>query len=129
MSESTPSLYDNIAKEEKKRDDNEDDDDNQKENTCEPEEEPEEEVSALASFAHATRFMTRIGTFRTGALEPLPFTDYSLFEDTYNIDALNINVNLLAGGARKTFLPNTPIRVRVTATKKKDLRHIIHPYM
>ncbi len=111
MNVSNPSLYDNVTK-----------------SMHSAENEEPTDISALASFAHATRFMTRIGTFRTGALEPLPFTDYNLFKDNYTRAQLSIHINPFLV-ERHTFLPNVPIKVNVTAMKKKDFGHIIHPYM
>jgi hypothetical protein len=92
------------------------------------------EMSALAHFAHATRFMTH-GVVSLGAssIQPLPFTDYSLFDDKYNLDELRIHRNLvgdqqLQPPQRRTFWPNMPVRcVSVTAERKEKI-YFIHPY-
>ncbi len=95
----------------------------------------EGEMSALAHFAHATRFMTH-GVVSLGAssVEPLPFTDYSLFGDKYTLDELRIHRNLvgdhqqLQQPQRRTFWPNVPVRCVNVAAERKEKIHFIHPY-
>jgi hypothetical protein len=92
------------------------------------------EMSVLAQFAHATHFMTHgvMGTLKENSLEPLPFTDYSLFGDKYTLKEMCINRNVCAPygvDQKRTFLPNTPVKcVSVTAIRKEKI-HFIHPYM
>ncbi len=58
--------------------------------------------------------------------EPLPFTDYSLFEETYDSSKLSININPNAQ-TKYVFLPKTPILVAITAERKHGA-HIFHPW-
>ena len=123
MNHSNISVYDNVKSGKLKEQMS-----NRNETNDDGSEEEETEMSALAQFAHATRFMTRIGGLKEGSLlEPLPFTDYSLFVDKYEVNSLRINNNLFTT-KRYTFLPNTAIGVSVSA-KKREIIHFIHPYV
>jgi phospholipase D1/2 len=74
-----------------------------------------------------------IGNVITAALsqknsfEPLPFTDYSSFNETYTIDQLKINRNLYSGH-KVVFHPKQSIQVSVSAERKHG-SHIFHPYI
>ena len=82
----------------------------------------------LSSLASKTVFFAQIASISSSTKsEPLPYTDYSLFEDKYDISTLNVNKNPFLNH-KFIFLPNTPITVKVTAIKKSR-RHILHPYM
>ena len=59
--------------------------------------------------------------------EPLPFTDYSLFTEQYDLHQLKINVNLHSAN-KFVFLPGVPIRVSIKATRKNK-HHLIHPFV
>jgi len=58
--------------------------------------------------------------------EPLPFTDYSLFEETYDRNKLCIHLNPHAHN-KYVFLPGEPIKVSIKADRKHG-SHIFHPY-
>ncbi len=90
--------------------------------------ENEYSTPGLSSFAHKTAFFAQIAQISSSSKsEPLPYTDYSLFEDKYDIGTLNVNKNPFLNH-KFIFLPNTTISVKVTAIKKSR-RHILHPYM
>ena len=59
--------------------------------------------------------------------EPLPFSNYSLFDEIYETKQLKINVNP-HGATKCVFLPRAPIGVSVSAERKHG-PHIFHPYV
>ena len=85
------------------------------------------DANSTPHFTGIKSFIQRSNLINNGLLilkgksfEPLPFMDYSLFEDTYNSDKLLINVNPFASSInKKVFLPNVPLKVTV-ATRDKD---------
>ena len=130
-SDSIESVYDNLELKHVTRTN----DGDRGENVDEHHDDDVGEMSALAHFAHATRFMTH-GVVSLGAssFEPLPFTDYSLFGDKYTLDELRIHRNLvgdhqqLQQPQRRTFWPNVPVRCVNVAAERKEKIHFIHPY-
>lgn len=89
----------------------------------------ESEYGAIKKLAFKSRMLGQIASAsfnENDSYEPLPITDYSLFDIKTDSKALDINVNPFAT-EKCYFLPNTPIIVRVTA-KRKSRHHIFYPY-
>lgn len=89
----------------------------------------ESEYGAIKKLAFKSRMLGQIASAsfnENDSYEPLPITDYSLFEEKTDSNALCINVNPFAT-EKHYFIPNTPIFVKVTA-KRKSRHHIFYPY-
>lgn len=91
--------------------------------------ENESEFGAIKKLAFKSRMLGQIASAsfnEKDSYEPLPITDYSLFDEKVDVDSLNINVNPFATN-KQYFRPNTPIQVKVTP-KRKSRHHIFYPY-
>lgn len=56
--------------------------------------------------------------------EPLPYTDYSLFKETYDLNQMNISLNPHSL-KKKIFVPKEPIKIELTAERRANSHSII----
>ncbi len=89
----------------------------------------EPEYGAIKALALKSRMLGQIASAsfnENDSYEPLPISDYSLFEEKKDIKSLDININPFAT-KKCYFIPNTPITIKVTP-KRKSRHHIFYPY-
>jgi len=90
----------------------------------------QEHIGGLKDFINHTNVIGNViaaASSQKNSFEPLPFANYSLFDESYESNLLKIHVNLQTDN-KCIFLPKTPIDVSVKAERKHGA-HIFHPYV